>query len=54
MSAVADANAMARSRAPKIGLILIVIAVIGALAALDMFLEEAEQAELAGDRKSVV
>ena len=46
MSAVAAAGAIPR-RAPKIGLILIIIAVIGALAALDIFLEEAEQAELA-------
>src|ERR1700728_617926 len=46
MSAAA-ATAMPRSRAPKLGLIVVIIAVIGALTALDMFLEEAEQAELA-------
>ncbi|HEX3683006.1 MAG TPA: tetratricopeptide repeat protein [Bryobacteraceae bacterium] len=43
----AAATAIPRSRAPKLGLILVVIAVIGGLAALDMFLEGAEQAELA-------
>ena len=48
MSAVAGASTILRNGAPKVGLILIVIAVIGALAALDMFLEDAEQAELAG------
>jgi tetratricopeptide (TPR) repeat protein len=48
MSAVAGVSTPLRSRAPKIGLILVIIAVIGALTALDMFLEDAERAELAG------
>ena len=50
MSTVAGAATIPR-RAPKIGLILIVIAVIGALAGLDTFLENAEQAELAGQAR---
>lgn len=47
MSAAGAVSAFARARELKIGLIVIVIAVIGSLAALDLFLEEAEQQELA-------
>lgn len=47
MSAASVAGSPARGRAPKIGLILLVIGVIGVLAALDLFLEDAERAELA-------
>lgn len=47
MSALAGVSAMARRRGPKIGLIVAVAAVMGGLASLDLFLEQAEQAELA-------
>jgi tetratricopeptide (TPR) repeat protein len=47
MSAASGTGAIRRARAPRIGLILAVIAVIGALAAIDVFLESAEETELA-------
>ncbi|MBV9762860.1 MAG: tetratricopeptide repeat protein [Acidobacteriaceae bacterium] len=46
MSAAGTVAAFARARGPRLGLILIVLAVIGALAALDLFLENAEQSEM--------
>lgn len=46
MSAAGAVRTLARSGAPKLGLILVVVAVVGALAALDLFLESAEQAEM--------
>jgi tetratricopeptide (TPR) repeat protein len=46
MSAATGVSALVRARAPKIGLIVIIVAVIGALAVLDTFLEAVEQAEL--------
>lgn len=39
-------------RAPKIGLILIIIAVTGALSAIDIFLEQAQEAELASQARA--
>lgn len=48
MSAAAALGAFARARGPQLGLILIILAVIGGLAGLDLFLEDAEQSELAG------
>lgn len=47
-SVAANAGSIAPRRTPKIGLILAVVGVIGALTAIDIFLENAEQAELAG------
>ena len=47
MSALGSVGVMARRRAPKIGLMLLVAVAIGALAAIDLFLEKAEQTEVA-------
>lgn len=47
MSVAATIGSMARRRGPKIGLIAVVAGVIGGLSALDVFLERAEQAEMA-------
>lgn len=47
MSVAGTIGSVARTRGPKIGLMLAVAGVIAALAALDVFLERAEQAEMA-------
>lgn len=48
----AGVEALLRARAPKVGLILIIIGVIGALWAIDIFLEDAQEAELANQARS--
>lgn len=52
MSAASGAGKLQTARAPKIGLILIVIAVTGALSAIDTFLENAQESELAGQARA--
>lgn len=48
----ATVEAGLRARAPKIGLILIVIAAVAALWTIDIFLEDAQEAELASQARS--
>ncbi len=52
MSAAATFEGILRTRGPKIGLILIVIAAIGVLWTIDIFLEDAQEAELASQARS--
>jgi tetratricopeptide (TPR) repeat protein len=47
MSVAGTIGSIARTRGPKIGLMVVVAVVIGGLASLDVFLERAEQAEMA-------
>jgi tetratricopeptide (TPR) repeat protein len=47
MSVAGTIGSLARTRGPKIGLIIVVAGVIGGLSSLDVFLERAEQAEMA-------